>query len=210
LAEVGFYDYRHRFYSPTIGRFMQTDPTRFGAGDVNLYRYVFNEPVDGSDELGLGANDVSSVSHGLPGLPCGPTTSSPGTPEVDYPQGYSILGISPKLYGYPGEGSSAPLLGPAGRIRAGYVTKPMKPTTRNGAPCYIPNVCSTTCCSAGQKWTKTWQSGYINGAVESIPTLPFDPLNPTYTGARCIPLDGEEDAARARCKAEAPAQCSGN
>ena len=53
LAPLGLYDYRNRTYSPTLGRFLQTDPIRFEAGDVNLYRYVFNNPVNWVDPLGL-------------------------------------------------------------------------------------------------------------------------------------------------------------
>jgi RHS repeat-associated protein len=45
VAEAGLYDYRNRVYSPKLGRFMQVDPIRFWAGDVNLYRYVGNGVV---------------------------------------------------------------------------------------------------------------------------------------------------------------------
>jgi RHS repeat-associated protein len=53
LAPLGLYDYRNRTYSPTLGRFLQTDPIRFDAGDVNLYRYVANDPANAVDPLGL-------------------------------------------------------------------------------------------------------------------------------------------------------------
>jgi RHS repeat-associated protein len=53
IGEIGIYDYRNRIYSPELGRFLQTDPIRFGAGDVNLYRYVGNSPIDWVDEQGL-------------------------------------------------------------------------------------------------------------------------------------------------------------
>jgi RHS repeat-associated protein len=53
LAEANLYDYRNRVYSPDLGRFLQTDPIRFSAGDVNLYRYVLNNPVNAWDPLGL-------------------------------------------------------------------------------------------------------------------------------------------------------------
>jgi RHS repeat-associated protein len=46
LKESGIYDYRNRVYSPALGRFLQTDPIRFQAGDVNIYRYVSNNPVN--------------------------------------------------------------------------------------------------------------------------------------------------------------------
>jgi RHS repeat-associated protein len=53
LSEVGLYDYRNRVYSAELGRFLQTDPIRFSAGDGNLYRYVGNNAVNWVDPLGL-------------------------------------------------------------------------------------------------------------------------------------------------------------
>jgi RHS repeat-associated protein len=53
LQELGLYDYRNRIYSPSLGRFLQTDPIRFDAGDVNIYRYVENNPINESDPEGL-------------------------------------------------------------------------------------------------------------------------------------------------------------
>ena len=53
LAALNIYDYRNRQYSPHIGRFLQTDPIRFDAGDVNLYRYVGNSSVNWADPFGL-------------------------------------------------------------------------------------------------------------------------------------------------------------
>jgi type VI secretion system secreted protein VgrG len=53
LKEANLYDYRNRVYSAELGRFLQTDPIRFDAGDVNLYRYVGNNPVNWVDPLGL-------------------------------------------------------------------------------------------------------------------------------------------------------------
>jgi RHS repeat-associated protein len=52
IAEAGLYDYRNRAYLPELGRFLQTDPILFLAGDMNLYRYVENDPVDWLDPYG--------------------------------------------------------------------------------------------------------------------------------------------------------------
>jgi RHS repeat-associated protein len=52
LPEVGLYYYKARFYSPTLGRFLQTDPIGFGDG-VNWYNYVGGDPVNKSDPSGL-------------------------------------------------------------------------------------------------------------------------------------------------------------
>jgi RHS repeat-associated protein len=53
IAELGIYDYRHRMYHPGLGRFMQTDPSGFDAGDMNLFRYCADDPVDLTDPMGM-------------------------------------------------------------------------------------------------------------------------------------------------------------
>jgi RHS repeat-associated protein len=53
IQELGIYDYRHRVYHPGLGRSLQTDPTGFAAGDMNLYRYCDDDPVDRTDPTGL-------------------------------------------------------------------------------------------------------------------------------------------------------------
>ncbi len=50
---TGLYYYRARYYDPDLGRFIQEDPMGFGAGDANLYRYVFNQPLTLTDPTGL-------------------------------------------------------------------------------------------------------------------------------------------------------------
>ena len=47
-----YYD-RARDYDSAIGRFMAQDPSGFGAGDVDLYRYVNDSPTNGTDPTGL-------------------------------------------------------------------------------------------------------------------------------------------------------------
>jgi RHS repeat-associated protein len=51
--DLGIYYYRARYYDPLTGRFMVSDPFGFSAGDVNLYRYVGNNPVNLNDPFGL-------------------------------------------------------------------------------------------------------------------------------------------------------------
>jgi RHS repeat-associated protein len=51
-AELQLYYYRARFYDPRLGRFTSQDPLGFAAGDVNLYRYVGNNPLGATDPSG--------------------------------------------------------------------------------------------------------------------------------------------------------------
>jgi RHS repeat-associated protein len=62
FPELGLYDYRNRFYHPILGRFLQTDPSGFDGGDMNLFRYCGDDPVDGSDPTGL--VDTRTIEYG--------------------------------------------------------------------------------------------------------------------------------------------------
>jgi RHS repeat-associated protein len=52
-TETGLYYYRARYYNPTTGRFLQTDPIGYGDG-MNMYAYCKNGPVSMADPSGLG------------------------------------------------------------------------------------------------------------------------------------------------------------
>lgn len=53
------YHYRARFYAPDVGRFISEDPIGFSGGDLNLYRYVSNDPVGLLDPSGLFAPAIA-------------------------------------------------------------------------------------------------------------------------------------------------------
>jgi len=50
---TGLKYYRARYYHPRLQRFISQDPIGFRGGDANLYAYVFNNPSNLTDPLGL-------------------------------------------------------------------------------------------------------------------------------------------------------------
>ncbi|GIW85436.1 MAG: hypothetical protein KatS3mg107_1096 [Gemmataceae bacterium] len=52
-ATSGLYHFRFRDYSPILGRWTSLDPLSYAAGDVNLVRYVGNNPTNKTDPSGL-------------------------------------------------------------------------------------------------------------------------------------------------------------
>lgn len=50
--ETGLHYNRARYYSPLLGRYLSRDPVDL-VGGINLYAYVNNDPINGSDPLGL-------------------------------------------------------------------------------------------------------------------------------------------------------------
>jgi len=49
----GLYETQHRWYSPTLQRWVSLDPIRFAGGDIDLYRFVRNNPENATDPNGL-------------------------------------------------------------------------------------------------------------------------------------------------------------
>ncbi len=72
--EIGLYCCGARFYSPTLGRFMQPDPIG-QAGGLNIYGYCHNDPINMCDPSGLDdtSDNLQDYAHS-PGLP--PTGSN--------------------------------------------------------------------------------------------------------------------------------------
>jgi RHS repeat-associated protein len=76
--EIGLYYCRARYYDPVIGRYISANPAGINAGDVNLFRYVRNNPVNHTDPMGNGSSVLDDTcdlarevgSSGRKGLFC--------------------------------------------------------------------------------------------------------------------------------------------
>ncbi len=64
-ADTTLYNYRYRYYSPSLGRFVQPDPVGIVGGD-NLYRYAINNATTWKDSRGA-APQPAGVEFNLDG-----------------------------------------------------------------------------------------------------------------------------------------------
>jgi RHS repeat-associated protein len=62
LARLGLYYYKARMYSPTLGRFLQTDPIGY-KDQMDLYAYVGNDPIDKRDPSGTDAQEAAQWAY---------------------------------------------------------------------------------------------------------------------------------------------------
>jgi RHS repeat-associated protein len=62
LPALGMYYYKARIYSPTLGRFLQTDPVGY-KDQFNLYAYVGNDPVNRTDPTGMCFLDTNTGNY---------------------------------------------------------------------------------------------------------------------------------------------------
>jgi RHS repeat-associated protein len=103
---TGLQNNLNRWYDASTGRWLSEDPISFAAGDVNLYRYVGNGPVNGTDPSGLylwgiGTPNLGGGPPNFPGHSYNPRPEpEPGPPAKPAPPNLYCYYLTP--------GNSAP------------------------------------------------------------------------------------------------------
>jgi len=88
-TETGLYYYRARYYNPTIGRFLQTDPIGYADG-MGMYAYCGNSPLGCADPSGCKTEEEASGKKGISLGFYGPTEQTPKTLADDFDVPYPL------------------------------------------------------------------------------------------------------------------------
>ncbi|UZP69164.1 RHS repeat-associated core domain-containing protein [Desulfovibrio mangrovi] len=97
-SDTGLVHLGYREYDPRIGRFIQPDPLGYAGGDVDVYGYCLDDPVNLVDPLGLEGAAVNemrrSTDHTPTVVPGMPSLDCPAIRQSQYPEG--VPGVEPR------------------------------------------------------------------------------------------------------------------
>jgi RHS repeat-associated protein len=106
-ADTKLLHFGAREYDPQTGRWTRPDPALFGGGDTNLYAYVFNDPVNLTDPIGLWRGilpgwgpDWHHNRNAGQNCPPSPPDLFKGPEDCPIPTGWSHEGHTPTHGGY--------------------------------------------------------------------------------------------------------------
>jgi RHS repeat-associated protein len=118
-SETGLHYNYHRYYQPKIARYVSPDPIGFKGG-LNLYRYVFNNPINFMDPSGLECLVCNRKATGIIGMAGGnhayiwDTTANNGQGDGYGMQGSFGYGVHTQEKG-PADDACAVVKGSAGK-----------------------------------------------------------------------------------------------